>query len=60
MDVLNMTKEQIVSRLEVVQRELEKYYTPEPVTSETDPKAMSARAYDTLIAERDRLTRALI
>lgn len=53
-----MTKEQIVARLETVQKELDKYYTPCDDVDE-NAKAMSARAFDSLIAERDRLTRAL-
>lgn len=53
-----MTQEQIASRLEVVKSELDKYYAPQPTTEE-NCKAMSARAFDSLIAERDRLDRAL-
>ena len=58
MESPTMTKEQIVARLEAVQKELDKYYTPCD-TVEDNAKAMSARAFDSLIAERDRLTRAL-
>jgi hypothetical protein len=54
-----MTKEEIIKRLAAVEVELQKYYDKAQITDPDELKAMSARAYDSLIAERDRLNRAL-
>jgi hypothetical protein len=59
MNTTSMTKEEIIKRLAAVEVELQKYYDKAQITDPAELKAMSARAYDSLIAERDRLNRAL-
>lgn len=59
MDIANMTKDQIEDRLAAISTKLEEYYSLKPDIDADKIKELNPRAYDVLIAERDRLTRAL-
>ncbi len=59
MNTTGMTKEEITKRLAEVEAQLEKYFNKADVTDPAIVKSMSARAFDALISERDRLKRSL-
>lgn len=57
-----MTQQEIIDRLKVVQTEIDKYFAANQGQGTVDGeevKIMSPRAYDTLVTEQNRLTRAL-
>ncbi len=55
-----MAQDQIIARLASIKVELDNYYTPQPAVEGEEVKTLSARAFDSLISERDRLTRMLV